>query len=246
MRPAVAFLLFALLLPLPAESRRRAAGRLPTEAVLIQDDFRDGQLAWTAAFSDYSPVSAPTMELDSGMRPLPAELGITGSGFFITGHNRSDDLFMFLSRKLTAADGIVPDQNYIVWFRVVLASNAGSDCVGAGGAPGESVYLKVGATGRPPVVSLNASNEFEVNFDKNNQSQSGSEVSVAGNIATGRNDCRGDAPFVSITRTHRHPDPITASPAGELWLIVGTDSAFEGKTTLYYQMIEAVLVKDEG
>ncbi|HUP49699.1 MAG TPA: hypothetical protein VNA04_13010 [Thermoanaerobaculia bacterium] len=237
---AVLLLLAFVTVALPAESRRRAAGRGPA-LVTIQDDFRNGQLGWVADFADYSPASAPTMELDAGMRPLPPELGTPGTGFFLTGHNRSDDLFMFLAKKLTQADGILPRQAYELTFRIVLASNAGSHCIGAGGAPGESVYLKAGATGTEPQVSLDDSNHYQVNFDKANQSQSGMEVSVAGDIANGTSDCSGDAPFVSIERTHRHAQPVTSSPFGEIWLIVGTDSGFEGKTTLYYQEVEAAL-----
>src|SRR5687767_8344522 len=73
-----------------AQSRRRAVSRKDLAPLRLYDDFRLGALGWTAAFSDYSPVSAPVMELDSGIRPLPAELGTPGTGFFITGHNRSD------------------------------------------------------------------------------------------------------------------------------------------------------------
>lgn len=224
------------------QSRRRAVGRaIVPRIVFVQDDFRNGQLGWQAAFADYSPLSAPSMELDAGIRPLPLELSTPGTAFFIAGHNRSDDLFMFLTKKLTQADGIVPNQQYQVSFRIDFASNAGSNCVGIGGAPGESVTLKTGATGREPQVTLDAANHFRVNVDKGNQSQGGTEASVAGNIANGTSNCSGDAPFVSITRSHTHTHTVQANGFGEIWLIVGTDSGFEGLTRLYYQRIEATV-----
>lgn len=34
------------------------------------------------------------------------------TAFYVTLHNRSDDLFMFLKKKLTIEDGIVPNQTY--------------------------------------------------------------------------------------------------------------------------------------
>lgn len=225
---------------LEAQPRRRAVARKPLPPVVLADDFRNGPLGWSAAFADYSPVSAPVMELDSGMRPLPPELGIAGTGFWITGHNRSDDLFMFLSKKLSAADGILPNQRYRVRFNITAASNAGSGCVGVGGAPGESVYLKAGATPSAPRVEL-SSDLYQVNFDKGQQSQSGAAASVAGHIGNGTSNCSGTAPFVSLGWQHTHPELVTSNAFGELWLVVGTDSAFEGKTTLYYQAIEATL-----
>ena len=239
MRALLILLVLASSLPLEA-SRRRAVSRGPA-TLTVADDFRNGALGWTALFADYSPVHAEIMELDSGIRPLPPELGIIGTGFYITAHNRSDDVFMFLTKRLTPLDGIEPHQLYEVAYRIVAASNAGTGCVGIGGAPGESVYFKVGATGTEPRVQLDAMNYWRVNFDKNNQSQSGTQASVAGNIANGTDVCRGDAPFVSIERTHTHTHLVRSNEFGELWLIVGTESGFEGKTQLYYQTIEATL-----
>ena len=41
--------------------------------------------------------------------------------------------------------------------------------------------------------------------------------------------------------TNAAPFQAQAGPNGELWLIVGTDSGFEGKTTIYYNRIEVTL-----
>jgi hypothetical protein len=49
-------------------------------------------------------------------------------------------------------------------------------------------------------------------------------------------------PYVSLTRNHLHQSLVTASAAGELWLLLGTDSGFEGLTGLYYQSVEVLLV----
>lgn len=238
-------LLFVLFVTVGADAqgRRRAVSRTPAlpAVVHVHDDFRYGALGWTAGFSDYSPVSAPTMELDSGIRPLPPEIPAAGTGFYFRGHNRSDDLWMFMTKKLTAADGMAPNTLYDVSFHVTLASNIGNGCVGVGGSPGDGVYLKVGATPRAPEVTLDASNHYVVNFDKNNQAQSGTEASVAGVIGNGSSYCDSSAPYITIGRPHTHPHPVRSNAFGELWLIVGTDSAFEGLTILYYQGVQATL-----
>ena len=243
MRAPLAVLLVLAILgsqELEAQSRRRSVARKSFIPIIVSDDFRNGALGWTAGFADFAPVTAPTMELDSGIRPLPAELGMAGTGFWITGHNRSDDLFMFLSKKLTAADGVLPRQRYQIRFKITAASSAGSNCIGVGGAPGESVYLKVGATNSAPAIVLNG-DLYQVNFDKGQQSQGGAAASVAGHIGNGSSNCSDNAPFIGLAWQHTHPDLVTSTELGELWLVVGTDSAFEGKTTLYYQAIEATL-----
>jgi hypothetical protein len=157
-RKILALCTLLLALPVSAQSKRRAVGRAPAPAqrITVSDDFRNGRLGWEAGFADYSPLSEG-MELDAGIFPLPPELGTSGTGFMVHGNNHSDDLFSFLAKKLTRADGVQPNQRYSVSFGVLLASNAGGDqCLGVGGAPGLGVLLKVGAIGREPRVDLDS------------------------------------------------------------------------------------------
>ncbi|MCK5181838.1 MAG: hypothetical protein KAQ73_04800, partial [Dehalococcoidia bacterium] len=63
---------------------------------------------------------------------------------------------------------------------------------------------------------------------------------IANGLAAGEFDTE-NSPYVSLVRQHRHKYTVTASPDGELWLLVGTDSGFEGLTGIYYQSIEVTL-----
>ena len=249
MRRALVLLLLITSFALNSEAQRRRAvsPKRPADgpAITVNDDFRNGALGWTAGFADYGIYTdLEVMELESGIRALPPEAG-TGTGFMISGHNRSDDLFMFLKKRLTAADGIEPARRYRASFRVTLASNAGgSNCGGIGGHPGYSVFLKVGASGEEPRVEL-VGTHWRMTVDIGSQSQSGTAASVAGHTSTESDRCTGDAPYVTIERTHTHTSLVTADDFGELWLLVGTDSGFEGKTTLYYQRIEVTLTPVE-
>ena len=62
---------------------------------------------------------------------------------FISGVNRSDDLFMFYKGQVGGLQG---GTTYQVSFQVEFATIAPSGCIGVGGAPGENVYIKAGAT----------------------------------------------------------------------------------------------------
>ena len=64
------------------------------EAMTFHFDFDDGPLGFVAGFADYPPAHEEIYELASGHRALPPPLG-SQSGLFISGVNRSDDLFMF-------------------------------------------------------------------------------------------------------------------------------------------------------
>jgi hypothetical protein len=160
--------------------------------------------------------------------------------------NHSDDLFMFLKRRLGTDDGVLPGQEYRIKFTIVFDSNAPSGAVGIGGSPGESVFLKAGASTVEPEVYLDSdTNYYLMNVDKGSgNSESGEAVSVTGHIANGLSADEIDMenpPYVSVKRQHEHEYTVTASPDGELWLLVGTDSGFEGLTGIYYQRIAVTL-----
>ena len=223
-----------------AAPRRRAVAPRPGPAVIsLSFDFAAGDgLGWEADFADYNPVT--DMRTTAGVRQLPIEAGI-GKAWYLSGWNYSDDLFMYLRRQVTPADGIVPGTSYLAEFRVTFATNAGDDCVGIGGAPGTSVYLKMGLAPTKPLPVL-VGDHLRLNIDKGNQSQSGVHASQAGTIAAQQpTPCSAEAPFSTVVRRHSHPLAVPASPTGELWLLFGTDSGFEGYTQIYVQRIEVTL-----
>jgi hypothetical protein len=121
-------------------------------------DFHHGTSDWTAGFADYPASTDPNgslYELFAGSRYMPRKLTrVPKPGFYIQGHNRSDDLFMYLKRRLRVEDGIVAGQTYQIQFVITLASNAPTGCAGIGGAPGEGVVLKAGATSVEPLSVL--------------------------------------------------------------------------------------------
>ncbi len=164
----------------------------PTEmqtptTIEIVTDFARGAEGWSAGFCDFG-LGDVDLGLAAGIRELPENLGLPGTGYFLTGMNRHDDLFMFLTARLTGQDGIRTDGMYDLEFEIQLASDAPSGSAGAGGAPGESVLLKAG--GGPvqptPIISPGGSEGgVRINIDKGHQSHGGPFAGVVGNIANG-------------------------------------------------------------
>lgn len=217
--------------------------------ITVSYDFRNGAQGWQTGFSDYPPATDNGFyQLKAEIRSLPPELGINGTGFYIQGSNHSADLFMFLKRRLGAEDGIVAGRTYELTFKVVFASNAPTGCGGVGGPPGESVWLKAGASPAepralltPPPTDPRVFSHLRMNVDKSNQSQSGIAASVVSNIANGRPCDLFSREYVSLERVHQHTSLVNANSNGELWLLVGTDSGFESLTSIYYQSIDVTL-----
>ncbi|MDX2152244.1 MAG: hypothetical protein SFV54_16015 [Bryobacteraceae bacterium] len=217
-----------------------AAAALADDLVL-KFDFASGSQGWLPGFTDYH-LDVAELERLAEVRRLPEEIGGNRRGYYLQGMNRSDDLFMFLKRPLTTADGLEPNTVYSVTIDIKLASNAPSNAIGVGGAPGEGVYLKAGLSLLEPVTTLRG-DYLGLSIDKGEQAVGGADAGIAGNIANGREPTPGlaDSPFVEISRVYHHPVLIKTDYRGTLWAMVGTDSAFEGLTTLYYTEIMITL-----
>jgi hypothetical protein len=193
---------------------------------------------WSASFTDLAPTQVNDVGFLFERRDLPPETGTLGGALFISGKNVSDDLFMFITHPVT---GLRPSTPYALTFELELASNASTGCVGVGGSPGESVFLKAGAAAIQPERVTDSSGNHRLNVDKGEQASGGANAQVLGDIANGSTDCATPS-YRSITRDNRStPFHISSDDQGQLWLLVGTDSGFEGITALYYDTIRVVL-----
>ncbi|MFG6100511.1 hypothetical protein D0962_37540 [Leptolyngbyaceae cyanobacterium CCMR0082] len=205
----------------------------------LSSDFANGAEGWSAGFTDYA-LTLADLGLSSGIRPMPENLGLNSTGYYIQGRNSSDDLFMFLARRLTPENQIKPNTTYRLEYEIQFASDAPSGAIGIGGAPGEAVFVKAGASSVQPIALIDVAGQISINIDKGNQSQGGRDVGVAGNVANGRNP-EEPTEYALVTLVYQHPTPVTADANGNLWLVVGTDSGFEGPTALYYTKINVKL-----
>ncbi|GAB4019993.1 hypothetical protein GCM10028808_59650 [Spirosoma migulaei] len=198
--------------------------------ILYQSNFQQNQDGWTADIADYS-TQQQDIRFESGWAGLPSPLDTTRKSIRVSSMNRSDDLFMFLKKKLT---GLQPNTDYRLVFDIELASAYATNSIGVGGSPGGSVYLKAGATATEPAKVLD-DDFYTINLDKGNQSTGGKDAALLGNIGAGEDV----TDYKLITRTNaENPLTVRSNAAGELWLVVGTDSGYEGLTTLYYSNIK--------
>jgi len=209
------------------------------DTVRLLFDFNVGTFGWQAGFADYPVGEEELHELLSGQHALPAPLDQSRRGFHVSGLNHSDDLFMFLKRKV--AD-LVPRAMYRVRFELEIATNAPRGCSGVGGAPGESVYLKVGAADVEPNTIQQAGYQ-RMNIDVGSQSEGGENALVIGHVANSNTDC--NAPVYQLKQLISEPQifEVEADAEGSLWLIIGSDSGYESTTSLWYTRVEVGLLQ---
>lgn len=201
----------------------------PAEESTFSYVFNTGAQGFTAGFADYPPEHAEIYELTSGFRLLPAPLN-TQAGLYISGVNRSDDLFMFYKGPI---DGLSPDVRYSVTLNLEIATAVPSGCFGVGGAPGESVWIKAGVSTVEPVPVLQGTH-LRMNIDIGSQSNGGEHAIVFGNIANSRNCEQPRQWELKAFGERLGPAVITAPSSGRVWLLFGVDSGFECLTETYF------------
>lgn len=201
-------------------------------------EFEQHKEGWEGGFSDLPEEGHDIYELEVNYAPLPPETNAPEYAIKIQGHNRSDDLFMFLKKYI---GGLEPTRRYRVIFEIELASKYPEKSIGIGGSPGGSVFLKAGATDYEPMPEVKVvagRNYLQMNLDKGNQSQDGADMYNLGTVGIAGESFH----YQLITRGNENrPLEVTSDINGGLWLIVGTDSGFEGLTELFYNRIKVRL-----
>jgi hypothetical protein len=196
-------------------------------------NFQTNSEDWIGDFADYpNQLNIENYNLEFSYTKLPEPLNVNKGALKQSGTNRSDDLFMFIKKKF---NGLLPNKNYNISIEIEFATNAASGGVGVGGAPGEGVAIKAGAsTFEPLKVIDNSDNWYRMNLDKGNQQIGGNDMKKIGDFSNGTDL------YTYKLKTLKTISPlnIKSNSNGEIWLIIGTDSGFESTTTIYYNLIK--------
>ena len=206
-----------------------------SDSIHFNYDFNTETEGWEGDFADL-PVdyNKDIYELQHTRELLPIDGdNKTNYGLKLKGSNRSDDLFMFLTKKI---ENLASNTEYHVKLDFSMYTSVAGGSFGIGGAPSESVYVKAAVLNKEPIaVQLDDGGGlyYRMNIDKGNQSMGGEDAKVLGNITKLDSGKEGyQRKNFSYTAT------VTTNAKGELFLLIGTDSGFEGLTTLYFDDIK--------
>jgi hypothetical protein len=195
------------------------------------------------SYADYPKGQEDFYELEfTEGAQLPPEIKPNQRGLKVSGNNHSDDLFIYVYKRL---DGLKANTTYQVHFSLEFATNVAANTLGVGGSPGSSVFVKIGAVATKPKRYLESSNYYRVALDKGNQEIDGKDMILLGTIGVDN----ADSNYYQIKTLPYQPDAkmqeklkhytVTSNKKGEVWLILGTDSAFESKSTIFYTNVVA-------
>lgn len=200
--------------------------------------FADSTSGWAAGFADYEVVDSAAYLLGFKHDTLPYNINPDASRYSLklSGTNvDGNGLFMFIKRRVT---GLKPNTVYQALLNIRLASKEALNTNEIDDTPGELVYLKAGASTIEPQALLSDA-YYRININKGEGMESGLNMTSLGNIAVSATTTR----YTIITRfnTRSTSVPVTTDDQGGLWLLVGTDSRYAGRTTVYYTQIDAFL-----
>ena len=132
-------------------------------------------------------------------------------------------------------------------FDVELASNSPAGMMGIGGSPGESVYIKAGAVPHEPEIITDSIDWLRMDIDKGNQASEGEDMINLGTFSNPNIDAEtqtGDEFALMRLDNQYVPFQVTSDKEGNIWVIIGSDSGFEGATAVYYNSINITLTEE--
>ncbi len=170
------------------------------------------------------------------MKRLPAPLDTNNYAIKVSGNNIGGDLLTCMYVPVT---GLSSNTEYRVTFNVLLASDVPTSVING---PNGSPNLSFGAGGLDTIPSryIDSSDWYRPSFNvKLQNGQSNEIMQKLGNI--GVRDTT--TVFTPISRNNLNkPMKLKTNGDGMLYLLVGWDSGYKGKTTLY---IKTIIVRFE-
>ena len=126
--------------------------------------------------------------------------------------------------------GLTPGATYAVSVWVDLATNVPTGSVGIGGFPGASVFVKAGASAIEPDTFEDSNSYLRMSIDKGNQSRGAESMGAPGSVA--HPEVKDREYRIKTLDSLGLPLSVDADDEGRIWLVMGTDSGFEGLTRL--------------
>lgn len=191
----------------------------------VESTFERDADGWSTLFADHpNDLSEADYNLVGTVTAIPDNLG---TGYLLGGTNRSDDLWMSIIKKV---DGL-EEGCYDIAGAVTLATNAPASQVGVGGAPGEAVTLKLGASVQQPTTSVDDLGIRRLNIDVGNQTVGGKQAAVVGSVES--EETSGEKYVLKTATLEPGTVTVDVGSRGEAWILFGSDSGFEGRTEYY-------------
>ena len=199
-------------------------------------DFEKSDEDFEAIFSDYHDDgnNYETYEMKSDYTDIPIK-DISSKGLYIASMNRSDDMFMGYMKEIT---GLPKEQSFTFDISFKLATDVEAGGFGIGGSPGAAVYIKSGIASEKPEIQMDDNGVFRfTNLDTGSQASGGKDLQEIGNMDKPEENWVEGFMFKDFSTSVE----VTTNSNGSVYLVIGSDSGFEGLTEYYIDDVSVVV-----
>ncbi len=213
-----------------------------TPAQTFEYHFDESEHGWEGFFTGYNVGWEDDMELTTDYRNLPEPLDTTQHALYISALNQSDNVKMLFRKQV---EGLEPNTNYAIETTVRFATDAPANCPGIGGPIGDAVNLIISADPVRPEAFVE-DDYYWLNLQyQNEDSQEWYQNRVIGDIGNTKECGEGYEYELKDVSSDGDQVEFTSDEEGRAWLLFGTRSGFEGRTSLYYTYFRADLSENE-
>ena len=212
------------------------------QSLSLTYSFSESAQGFSIDTADYSVEHPQNDIIKSEMSDLPPPYEFR-KGILYQWNNYSDDMKGYIKKKIT---GLNVNSQFQVDFKVDVLTSIPEGCVGAGGAPGESVRVKAALLIEEPVKKIDTTNNnnlllqiYRISIDDGQSG--GADVVLLGHIGLPIpcNDETLNNPVWEIkSLTNNDNFFMATNSVGEAWVYVSIDSGFEGFSTFYLAELE--------
>lgn len=195
--------------------------------------FPGGDPGWDGGASDYPVAFEPQMGIVLEPRVAPGSDGPAPDAFYTFGHNFSDDLFLFIERRI---GGLAAGGGYCVRLCVEFAADG----------IGHHLYGKAGAASFEPARIANdlpGGAYYVMNLDKGEQTVTGPGAMALGRLREWTDEVPG---YVRRTLCTAGSMGVRADAGGAIWIFAGAESGFEVQSYVYWLRVDVELALQDG
>lgn len=225
-----------------------AAPKAPSSDGLYGPDalsfsFSQGTRGFVHDFANFAPSQFAFLDSQGGLAadPFAAEESLAATYRVQANTARLDrPLSLLLKRPVGPNEGLLPSSQYVLDFYITLTSDVPLDCIPSGAA-GPQAVLKAGAVNVPPARELDAqSGLYRHSFDDGPFARSSTALSTGFDTLRSCEQLSAQGYDEVYRISHRYP--VTTTPDGQMWILVGVEIApQEAPTELFFSQIDVVV-----
>ncbi|WDV45689.1 hypothetical protein PV797_19680 [Clostridiaceae bacterium M8S5] len=185
---------------------------------------------WTYDFSNVSVADIKKYGLEARHSKIPVK-GSSRKGIMMKYTVAQDNIFMYITKKLSPKDDLKPNKKYKVRLSFDIATNQSRDKLSAK----DRVFIKAGIVNEEPKERQKKGLKL-INIDTGDFGCSGNDMRILGDIYK-TNGTKDESYQYKSFETILD---ITTNEKGEAWIIIGADSGIKSKFTLYFTKIRVV------